>query len=252
MQQDIERLQEVTNNFFPEEGNWYNSCYRRSKKLKKMYLPCHLRDDVWLANMIKQEKKLTDISIEKIIKYINTSEEFQDKRHEYEQKIVKWQILFMMNNGENWLVDEEYGGDLMWLHPKCDIGFRKGVVDTLSAIGMAEDAIEEGIEKNTNIWRESYMKAAYTNQYNLLGKLPSEIDLEHQKKWLKYRRYEYYQDHKESVDKYGKVLPEMKISLEEAQELKQYLDKKDLEMKPRLKEEKPKTLFKRFINRNKK
>lgn len=245
-------LKKAIANFFPEEGNWSFNCFRKSKKLKMKNLPCHLRDNEWLANMIKKEKKLTYISVEEILEFITNSEEFQEKRHSYEQEIVKQQIILMDKGEKNWLIDEEYGGDLIWLNPKCDIGFRKGIVDTLSAIGIDKEAIEEGIEKNSNLWKESYMKSAYYNQYNLLDKLPSEIDLEHQKQWLKYRKYEYYQNHKESVDKYGKVLEEMKISIEEAQELKKYLDEKNLEMNPILKEEKPKTLFKRFINRNKK
>ena len=252
MQQENSKLIEAINNFFPKEGNWNSSCYIRPKTLRMTNLPCHLRDNIWLANMIKKEKKLTNISIEEVLEFITNSEEFQEKRHRYEQEIVKQQIILMDKGEKNWLIDEEYGGDLIWLHPKCDIGFRKGIVDTLSAIGLDEEAIEEGLEVGADIWREKYMRAAYENQYNLLDKLPSEIDLEHQKKWLKYRKYEYYQNHKESVDKYGKVLEEMKMNEEEAQELKKYLDEKNLEMNPQLKEEKPTTLFKRFIKRNKK
>ena len=40
------------------------------------------------------------------------------------------------------------------------------------------------------------------------------------------RRYEYYQRHKNSVDLYGFVLPDMLMSKEEVAELKIYLDAK--------------------------
>lgn len=117
---------------------------------------------------------------------------------------------------------------------KCDYAFRKGVVDTLLAIGMNINAIEEGIEKNANKWRENHMTIAFRNlycvsPYSLLPsgnkeKLLEEPSQEHYEKWLKLRLYEYYIEHKDSVDKYGKVLPEMKMTEAEVIELKKWLE----------------------------
>ena len=53
-----------------------------------------------------------------------------------------------------------------------------------------------------------------------------QVDLEFKEKWLKVRKYEYYQRHKDSVDKYGVVEPDMKLSAEEVEELKIYLMQK--------------------------
>lgn len=36
-------------------------------------------------------------------------------------------------------------GEFIHFSPLCDIGFRKGIVDTLESIGMADETIEEGI-----------------------------------------------------------------------------------------------------------
>ena len=110
--------------------------------------------------------------------------------------------------------------------PDYDKGFRKGIVDTLLAIGMNKEAVEEGIEKNANKWREKCMRIAYRNLYSVSpftfhGNNLS--DKEHYEKWLKLRLYEYYIEHKDSVDKYSEVLPEMKMTELEVIELKKWL-----------------------------
>ena len=138
----------------------------------------------------------------------------------------------MCNGGENWKIDEKLGGDLYMFSTKSDLAFRKGIVDTLLAIGINIDAIEEGIEKNANKWRENYMKVAFYNLYSishfsLYGsdkKLLEGPSQEHYEKWLKLRLYEYYIEHKDSVDKYGEVLPEMKMTELEVNELKKWLE----------------------------
>lgn len=47
---------------------------------------------------------------------------------------------------------------------------------------------------------------------------------EHYEKWLKLRLYEYYIEHKVSVDKYGEVLPEMQMTDSDVIELKAWLE----------------------------
>lgn len=187
--------------------------------------------------MLKEEQKLHYISYKKVLKFIKTSDFFNKKRHDYEQEIVKWQINYMKNDGENWICDPEYGGDFFIFNPFCDLGFRKGVVDTLSAIGMDLEVIEEGIEKNANLWREQYMKKAFRNEFepifDILDRenfknLPP-LEKEHQENWLKIRKYEYYKRHKNSVDKYGIIEPEMKLTKEEVQEINDYLENKKIE-----------------------
>ena len=49
-------------------------------------------------------------------------------------------------------------------------------------------------------------------------------DLEHKQAWIKMRKYEYYCDHKKSVDLYGAVEPDMLLTQEELTNLKSYLD----------------------------
>ncbi len=115
----------------------------------------------------------------------------------------------------------------------CDLGFRKGVVDTLTAIGMDKEVIEEGLEKNADLWRDGFINLAFSNEYepilyNFLGsdegkKIPP-VNPKHKEAWIKMRYYEYYCEHKKVVDLYGSITPEMRITKEEAEELKKYLD----------------------------
>lgn len=235
MRMEIEEfLDKTLKNFFPKDGHWHSNCFNKSNFVAEENLPCHLRNDKWLADLILKKYNLYYLGKGTIIEYIINSNNFNKLRHEYEQKIVSWQIDWMCNGGDNWIIDEKLGGDLYLFSTKCDYAFRKGVVDTLLAIGMNINAIEEGIEKNANKWRENHMTIAFRNlycvsPYSLLPsgneeKLLEEPSQEHYKKWLKLRLYEYYIEHKDSVDKYGKVLPEMKMTEAEVIELKKWLE----------------------------
>lgn len=237
MQSELtEFLDAKVSTFFPDDGRWKSSCFKRESTVSEIYLPCHLRDTEWLSLLMIQKYKLSSQTKEAVKMYINSSTYFNILRNDYEQKIVKWQIHYMLNNGENWITDARYGGDFYCLSPMCDYAFRKGIVDTLVAIGMDIDAIEEGIEKNANIWRDIHMCIAFDNQYNPrmfrnpLNKenhaLLKEADGEFKEKWLQYRRYQYYQNHKVSVDKYGIVTNDMQMTEQEAKSLALYLKQK--------------------------
>jgi hypothetical protein len=56
---------------------------------------------------------------------------------------------------------------------------------------------------------------------------PQKADEEHKKNWLANREYEYYQEHKGSVDKYGELTPSMKMTPEEHAKLITILDKQN-------------------------
>lgn len=241
-------LERATLDFFPKEGKWGSRSYENSNNLEMENLPYHLSDDLWLARMLKRNQKLFFINTRDVLQFVKTSQIFQEKKHDYEQEIVKWQIEWMISGGEGWIVDDKYGGEFVFLTPVCDLGFRKGVVDTLLGIGMSLDAIEEGIEKNATMWRDMFMNRAFENEYRSIflsidfskyfdrneqqddGLKNLKIrDAEFKEKWLKMRKYEYYQRHKDSVDKYGVVEADMVLSDEEVAELKIYLEQKHVE-----------------------
>lgn len=233
-------LEKATLEFFPKTGEWNSNCFRRPTELGIGNLPCHLRDNVWLAKMLKKDQNLFYMSHSKILNFVKTSQFFQEKRHEYELEIVKWQIQWIAGGGENWICDDNYAGDFVYLTPVVDLGVRKGVVDTLSKIGMNRDVIEEGLEKFADLWREIFMSSAFRNEYEPVFYLSKSqvppAEEEHKQNWLKIRRYEYYQRHKKSVDLYGVVSPDMLMSKEEVAELKMYLETKHQERKQQIDE----------------
>lgn len=154
-----EILEKATLEFFPGEGIWYSCCFRKPDTLDMINLPCHLRDSDWLAKMLQKNQNLSNISYRKILKFVKSSAFFNKKRHDYELEIVKFQINWMRNGGDGFISDTKYGGDFCFFTPVCDLGFRKGVVDTLSEIGINRDVIEEGLEKmliygEKNSWKK--------------------------------------------------------------------------------------------------
>lgn len=242
-----EYLDNVLKDFFPESGCWRGNCFRREELVSESNLPCHLRDVDWITSLIMKKYNLYSLGEVVIKEYVSNSLYFNSLRSEYEQRIVKWQIDWMMHDGSNWIVDGNLGGDLYVFSSKCDYAFRKGVVDTLLAIGMDINAIEEGIEKNADMWRDQYMNLAFSNEfdpifnkdhYRILGNnLENETNVEKledpesefKEKWLAYRKYQYYQEHKESVDRYGAPTLEMLMRPEEVKRLAVYLEEKSLE-----------------------
>ena len=216
-------------NFFPSTGWWGSNCFNRPNDI----LQSNLRNNKLLAKKILSAANLAPGYYNKVLDFINSSDLFKQKVYEYEQEIVKWQIDWMKNGGEHWICDEKLGGDLCLILPQCDIAFRKGVVDTLITMGLNKDAIEEGLERNAKMWRNLFIERAFRVKYepitlNLFGDkdfepLPA-ADLEHKEAWIKMRKYEYYCDHKKSVDSYGSIDPEMLLTKEEIINLKIYLD----------------------------
>jgi len=226
-------LEEATIKFFPKSGEWRSHCFRKPKEHIIGNLPCHLRDEKWLAHTLQDNQELYNTKYKKILEFVKTSDFFKEQRHIYEQRIVKWQIEWMYNGGEHWIVDENLGGDLYMFGTLCDEAFRKGVVDTLTAIGMNIEAIEEGIEKNADIWRNFHMSHVFSNIYEPIFFM-SNIQIEpaapeHREKWIKMRKYEYYKRHKKSVDMYSPDSEELKMSDEEAYQIRRYLEEKHQE-----------------------
>ena len=113
-------------------------------------------------------------------------------------------------------------------HQDADKGFRLGIKQTLEAINMDKEVIEEGIEKNRDLWFDKYINIAFRNIYAPVF-LSWSGDRSTPKKelkdaWTRVRKYDYYQEHKESVDKYGTILPEMKMTFDEVTMLRYYIE----------------------------
>lgn len=222
--------------FFPDSGWWGSSCFKRPNDIYKPYFPCHTRDYEWMSRLL--ELQLADkgikISSKTILPYIKESTTFNELRHNYELKIVHWQITFMKDGGSGWLIPKGFDHFSLLVSEDVDKMFRGGVVKTLEAIGLPRDVIEEGIEKNADLWRLSYMNQGYTNAYEpyrvVKGKPPI-TDKTHRKNWIKLRLYQYYCENKTSVDKYGVLTPAMQMTTEEFETLREVVKKQNAQRK---------------------
>ena len=79
----------------------------------------------------------------------------------------------------------------------------------------------------SNLNRVAFHNLYSVSRFSLNGsedKTLEEPSQEHYEKWMKLRLYEYYIEHKDSVDKYGEILPEMQMTESEVIELKKWLE----------------------------
>lgn len=213
-------------------------------ELDKRFILYNLNDCVWLAQMLIVVQRLS-IGFDKVLNYVKTSEYFKRAKFEFERKVVFGKINDMLQGGEYLLNDPTYCGMICVTSDVWDKAFRQGVIDTLTWLQIDKETIEEVLELKADCWRDQVMARTFSNIYEV--SMPSinirnilypksinsvslaPVDSEFREKWLQYRRYEYYKDHKESVDKYGVVTPDMLLSDEEANELKAYLAIKESE-----------------------
>ena len=50
-------LEEEIKNFFPKEGVWYDNCFSRPSEVWRINLPCHLRDNAWMSQLLHKVLK---------------------------------------------------------------------------------------------------------------------------------------------------------------------------------------------------
>ena len=223
--------------FFPETGYWGSNCFDKSNELLHENLPCHLRDNAWMSSLLHKNllyNKAIYIPQQAIEKFLDNSERFNDLRHNYELEIVKWQIDWMRNGGEGWSIPEGHDELSIMFSPDVIEIFRGGVVKTLTSIGMDEEVVEEGIEKNADMFREKCLQKGFKNEFEPVMYRHAPIapaDESHKQDWLKAKRYEYYCNHKQSVDKYGEPHPDMLITPEEVKRLYAVLSTQNAERK---------------------
>ena len=211
---------------FPTTGRWGRSCYTRSTELEKRFLPCHLYNTTWIAKLMSNQllDKGYVISDSTIKKFLDSSETFQKLRHYYEQEIVKWQIDFMRNDGEGFLIPNGYDEMSFLTDPNVAELFRASVIKTLTAIGLNESAVEEGLERNSDMWLESYLKKGFSNAFEPVmyyyGQ-PMPVDECFRENWLKLKKHQYYSKHKDVVEKFNDNAENMKLAYEEVRYLYQ-------------------------------
>lgn len=219
-ERQIEILNQEIENFFPQTGRWSSMCYQKPAEVHKTFLPCHLADNAWMAQLLADNllQKGILIPTANIQEYISNSKRFNELKHNYELEIVKWQINYIMQDGDGWIMPEGYDEMSLMLGRSVEYMVRGGVIKTLQAIGMDSEVIEEGLEKNLNLWLHKCISRSFSNLFEphfyLYGS-PAPALQTHKVDWIAAREYEYYKRYQSAVDKYGKLTPAMKLSADE-------------------------------------
>ena len=223
-EETIAILTDEIESFFPQSGRWARSCYSRPTELTKSALPCHLTNTKWMAELMAKEllSKGKVVRVQDIENFLETSERFQELRHNYELEIVKWQIDYMRNDGEGYLLPKGHDEISFLTNPNIAELFRESVVRTLSAIGISRASIEEGLERNSAMWLESYLRRGFANAFEptfyYYGS-PDPASEQFKKDWLKLKRHTYYTQHKKAVDLFNDNAATMRFSQAEVARL---------------------------------
>lgn len=193
-----------------------------------------------MAALLQKESNLDDIDIDYIESYITNSKFFNSLRDKYEKKIIKWQIEYMINGGEGWIVDSMYGGDFSAMEDQCVNKFKNGVLQTLTAIGMDKIVIENCLQEYSDIWFSKMLNQSFNNVFEYIHSFPvvgenvidlniyemHKCDSEFKNAWIKLKRYEYYLENKEIIDRYGDMRDVANFTEEEVNELRRFVDLK--------------------------
>ena len=271
-------LDEKIEHFFPKSGEWAADCFQRSKALSYGNLPCHLDNNTWLSKLFykefeldslaKQISKNGGVSVgltpEVVERYMDRSARFAELKHDYQLKIVKWQINWIMNGGKNWLLPKNFKNvplrpdlisrtriiettpvaDIPVLQPTQDDGLELTVQDFEAVAKVNAPDVDEmvyggvmktllSIDFDLRVILEGLEKFAadWRQKSMLLGYQGVEgvknVDKNHQALWLADREYGYYQRHQGEVDLFGTPTPAMKMSPAEHEHLVQVLQQRD-------------------------
>jgi len=231
-------LNDTITSLFPESGAWSSS------EFDKKGLLGNLRNREYMVSYLGKKLANSKQSIpDDYIRYfMDHSKKYEEARHEYELKVVNWQINYMRNGGEGWLLPEGADDMCMYFSPNCDNEFRAGIVKTLGATGMDLEVIEEGIETFADSWRDWAMERAFMNKYDPIfscahsSSFP-EVDLEFKEAWMKLRKHDYYEKHWSSVTNNASMSDEITtMSLNDIQELRSYCAVKGKEREKQMEE----------------
>ena len=169
------------------------------------YLPYHLKDTRWMIQYLTNYFESCNLHYDPytVQKIVAGFQPFWDARNAYKQRLIKAQIQYAIKTEKlNGLM--EISPLILRNRPDYDRLFRSEISDGIAKLGIEKKFIEIGLESNADLWRTPTMVRSFVNRYYPRGTQdPQNIMPQHCKWWLKKREYEYYQEHKDSVDNYG-------------------------------------------------
>ena len=205
------------------------------------YLPYHTRDNNWLARYAAKVVSAAEPQARLHGKYVENfvaeSSAFDIMRREYEQRLVRAQIPYMLEKPTpNGLMDINCCPHNYNDVPNYDNFFRNEVIRCLSRFGIDDHSLEIALERNADLWRKQTMIQSFENVYYPLTVLTDihktilpwwrrvdKLKQAHQVVWLKVREYEYYQEHHDIIDELGLATENMLMKPNEVTKLRKNL-----------------------------
>lgn len=187
-------------------------------------LPIHIDDDRWLAKYIAEELKLlapdSNLSVDKVLKYVKISPEFQQARLDFEARLAK--ALIVDANTE--MTDQTSAYTKRACLYEYDEVFRNKIISYMQVLGGNAHQAELSLEVNANLWRQQSMERAFDEYFYPQQAMPKdeqsyakccEFREKHRAKWLKYREFTYFSNHANVVREAGTITDNMCISQHE-------------------------------------
>lgn len=212
---EIKVLEEEARGLFGECNGFDINCLKKPIEVNEKYLPCHLQDTQWLAELINRRlvAKGVCLSKRKIFAYVEKSKKFDDMRHDYELSLVKNFILQKVGEIKQRQKPSSYDEWTLKMNQDFVRIVRDGVLSGLKAIGLDPKIIEEGLEGDSK-WRQECLSMGFDNRYNpdFCRENLKETSPYLEGNWFALCEYEYYLEHKDVVDKFGKASESMRMS----------------------------------------
>lgn len=206
------------------------------QKLRNAIIPSnlsfHITDDAWLAEYfvkyLTQRTPNLPVNNTTMLQYFQESTAFQYARHNYIQGLIKAQIMQTQ-------VDEPSRADRRRYDQTHEMFayenlFRNQMILGMHLVGVEANQTERILEINADLWRRQQMSRSFDAFFYPLKDRPRDarqakrwtnLQRLHRAEWLKYREYQYYQEHRAVIDQTDTANRNMKMTPHEVGEVLQ-------------------------------
>ncbi len=175
------------------------------------------------------------VSTKTILKYVTTSPKFDARRSQFEQDFVKAYVAkWIISNQPDAFFDENTREGL-----EKNVNFAKKfpveMIQAMTSIGIDKKSSEIGLYASTNVWLRSVLRKTFINRYDLYSiknmnflkkndkvswdKL-NVIKTDSMETWTDLKEKEFYDKHKNKMNKYGIISNAMKMDKNKLEELR--------------------------------
>lgn len=178
---------------------------------------------------------ITPVDFKSIQKYVKLSPKFNEKRCEYEQDLTTVYLNnWMIGSNTDFYCNADEKARIKKA-PNYDKLLRENVLGAMKALGVNKKSAETSLELNGNSWREVSMYKAFYNEKGFFNKeqlkflarknlpLLSDLlnkELEYAETWVRLRKNEYYETHKNLINELGLTNHYKKLSSKQLAELR--------------------------------